>query len=145
MKLAHLSGQTPYFLVFDRGDEVMETLRAFARERGIRGARFDAIGAFERAVVAYWNRDIRDYERMNVNEQVEVASLAGDLTIDGEEIKVHAHVVLGRRDGSAVAGHLVRGTVFPTLEMHLVAFPDPLVRKHDEETGLSLIAVGEGP
>lgn len=142
MKFAAFESQRPFFLVFDRGDEVLETTREFAREHRIRGGRFAAIGALERGVIAYWNRERRQYERIEVAEQVEVASLVGDITLDGDETNLHAHVVLGRRDGSSLAGHLLEGTVFPTLEMHLVDFGETLARREDEETGLSLIAIG---
>lgn len=140
MKSIEFSRQRPFFLVFGSGDDVLETTREFAREHGIRGARLGAIGALQRGVIAYWNPESRAYERRSIDEQAEVASLSGDIALEGEELKVHAHVVLGLRDGSALAGHLLEGTVHPTLEMLLVDFGEPLVRKHDESTGLSLIS-----
>lgn len=145
MKFTRFTSQRPFFLVFDRGDDVLETVRELAREQGIRGGRFAAIGALQRAVIAYWNAELRKYEQIEIAEQVEVASLVGDITVEDGETKVHAHVVLGRRDGSSMAGHLLEGTVFPTLEMHLVDFGETLERHADEETGLSLIVVGERP
>ena len=53
--------------------------------------------------------------------------------------KLHAHVVLGRRDGSTIGGHLKRGHVFPTLELWLSPLTQELIRKRDEATGLELI------
>jgi predicted DNA-binding protein with PD1-like motif len=47
--------------------------------------------------------------------------------------------VLGRRDGSAVAGHLLEAHVWPTLEVVLVAYSDNLNRQKDPETGLALL------
>lgn len=135
--------QRNWFLVFAKGDDVLATLGRFARENGIEGARFDAIGALRRAVIAWWNPDSHEYEHIAVEEQVEVASLSGDIAIDGAETKVHAHIVLGRKDGSALAGHLLEGTVFPTLEMHVVDLGTRIERRRDDETGLSLIALGE--
>lgn len=142
MKSAEFAGQRPFFLVFDPGDEVIRTIREFARENGIRGGRFSAIGALERAVVGFWNPELKEYERIAVDEQVEVLSLAGDIAVEDAETRVHVHVVLGRRDGSTVGGHLLDGTVFPTLEMHLVDFGTALERRKNEEIGLSLITLG---
>lgn len=133
------SHSRPLFLVFERGDDVLKVLRDFAREEGIRGGRFAGIGAFARAVVAYWNPATREYEKIGIDEQVEVLSLLGDITLEGDDTKLHAHAVLGRRDGSTIGGHLIEATVFPTLEMHLVDYGAPLERRHDEETKLSLI------
>jgi predicted DNA-binding protein with PD1-like motif len=80
-----------------------------------------------------------------VDEQVEVASLNGDVAIapDGSRA-IHMHAVLGRRDGTALAGHLVEGRARPTLEIVLTEPPSYLRKKHDPETGLSLIRPEEG-
>lgn len=145
MKFTTSASQRHFFLVFDRGDDVIDATRKLAREQHIGGGHFAAIGALERAVIAYWNPELHEYERIDVAEQVEVASLIGDVAVEGDETKIHAHVVLGRRDGSSLAGHLLEGAVFPTLEMHLVDLGQPLVRREDDETGLSLIDLGARP
>jgi len=124
-----------FLLVFDKGDDVLASLHAFAEEQAIRGASFVALGAFRAAMIAYWNPATKEYEHIAVDEQVEVLSLAGNLGAG----KIHAHVTLGRRDGSAIGGHLIAATVFPTLEMQLVETAESIVRGTDEETGLSLI------
>jgi predicted DNA-binding protein with PD1-like motif len=134
-----VSPQRRFFLVFDKGDDVLSTLRAFAEAHAIRGASFIALGAFSSATIAYWNPATKEYEKIAVDEQVEVLSLAGNVGVDGAETKLHAHVTLGRRDGSAIGGHVLAATVFPTLEMHLVDYGAAVVRGTDEETGLSLI------
>jgi len=127
--------QRRFLLVLDKGDDVLATLRAFADAQAVRGASFVALGAFSSATVAYWNPATKEYEHIAVDEQVEVLSLVGNL---GN--KIHAHVTLGRRDGSTIGGHLIAATVFPTLEMTVVAYGEAIVRETDEETGLSLIA-----
>ena len=101
---------------------------------------FQAIGAVEKAIVAYWNWDSKLYEEIPVDEQVEVISLLGNLTRDESGgPKVHAHVTLGKRDGSVVSGHLVSGVVRPTLELVLTLSDVDIRRRKDPETGLTLI------
>jgi predicted DNA-binding protein with PD1-like motif len=134
-----VSPQRRFFLVFDKGDDVLVTLRAFAEANAVRGASFFALGAFSSATIAYWNPATKEYEKIDVAEQVEVLSLTGNVGVDGAETKIHAHATLGRRDGSAIGGHVLAATVFPTLEMHLVDYGAAVVRGTDEETGLSLI------
>ena len=48
--------------------------------------------------------------------------------------------VLGRHDGSAVAGHLQQAIVRPTLEVILTEAPTYLKKKLDPEIGIALIA-----
>ncbi len=134
------NGQKTFALVFDSGDEVMELLTDFAREKRLTAAHFTAIGAFERGVIAYFDWQKKDYKKLPVAEQVEVVSLLGDIAAtDKGEPKTHAHVVLGRSDGSALAGHLLEGHVRPTLEVVLIESPAHLQRRPDAETGLALI------
>src|SRR5712671_3445851 len=52
---------------------------------------------------------------------------------------LHIHCVLGRRDGAALAGHLIEGKVRPTLEVILTESPAHLRKRHDPESGLALI------
>jgi predicted DNA-binding protein with PD1-like motif len=47
--------------------------------------------------------------------------------------------VLGRRDGSAMAGHLQEGHVRPTLEIIIAESPAHLRKAKDAESGLALI------
>lgn len=138
------TGQTTWALIFDKGDAVIENLTRFARENGLGGSHFTAIGAFQDATLGYFDREKKDYERIEVGEQVEVLTLAGDVARKDGEPKVHAHVVLGRRDGTTVGGHLLEAHVWPTLELILTESPGHLQRRHDEETGLALISVEAG-
>ena len=134
-------GATVYLLVFDEGEEVIETLTAFAADRSVAGAHFSALGAFREAKLAWFDCDARDYVPILVEEQVEVASLVGNVAVFDGKIRVHAHAVLGRRDGSTVAGHLMSGRVRPTLETILVDEPNTLARAIDERVGLPLLDV----
>jgi uncharacterized protein len=132
--------QRDFLLVLDDGDDVMQSLIAFAGQNGITGGSLHGIGAFSRATVAYWNKTTKVYEEIAVDEQVEVLSIAGSLATSGDEIKVHAHVTLGRRGGGTIGGHLLRATVFPTLEVFITDTGARLVREKDEATGLMLLS-----
>ena len=128
-----------FLLVFDRGDEIVATLSAFARDNAVPGAMFTAIGACSRATIAYWNAETKEYEELEVSEQVEIVSLSGSIaTVDGSP-RVHAHIALGKRDGSLIGGHLLTAIVYPTLELFLVPSEATLKRRLDDETGLMLI------
>ena len=69
-----------------------------------RASSFTGIGGFSSALLGYYDVDQQNTSDIPVEEQVEVLSLTGDITLDGEHRLVHAHVVCGRRDGSAVGG-----------------------------------------
>jgi predicted DNA-binding protein with PD1-like motif len=50
-------------------------------------------------------------------------------------------VVVGRSDGSTLAGHLLEARVRPTLELMITETPTQLRRRHDPESGLALISL----
>jgi predicted DNA-binding protein with PD1-like motif len=144
-KLLHeQDGQRTFALVFDKGDEVVEGLTNFAAEGGLGAASFTAVGAFGGATLGYFDRERKEYQKIPVEEQVEVLSLLGDVALKDGEPQVHAHVVLGRSDGTTRGGHLLEADVWPTLEVILVETPGHLQKTTDEETGLALIDTGEG-
>ena len=139
-KLLHEeSGQKTFAVVFETGDEVATGLLAFAKEKGLVGSHFTAIGALSDVTLGFFDWDKKDYRKLQINEQVEVLSLIGDVALNKGEPKVHAHVVVSKSDGTAHGGHLMEAHVRPTLEVILVESPEHLVRKTDDETGLALI------
>jgi predicted DNA-binding protein with PD1-like motif len=141
-KLIHEApGQRTYLVVMDAGDEAMRELTRFAEEHRISAAHFTAIGAFREATVSWFDYDRREYKKIPVARQVEVLALAGDVALQGVLPKVHAHVVLGTSDGSALGGHLHEGYVRPTLEVVLTESPVHLRRTVHDATGLPLIDV----
>ena len=139
-KLLDATGQKTFALVFDKGDEVVAELTAFAKAERFGAAHFTAIGAFSEVTLGYFDRGRKDYKRMAMAEQVEVLSLIGDVALDDKGApKVHAHVVVGLSDGQTRGGHLLNARVWPTLEVVLVESPAYLRKRHDADSGLALI------
>ena len=134
-------GEKTFVLVLDTGDEVVSNITNFARENDLDAASITAIGAFSGATLGYFDIVEKEYEKIPLEEQVEVLSLIGDIALNEGEPELHAHVVLGRRDGTTRGGHLLEARVRPTLEVVLVEAPDHLKKRTDEETGLALIDV----
>ena len=127
-KILHeADGKQIFAVILATGDEAMSCLANFAKDQRIGGAQITAIGALERATLAYFDWEKKKYQPIEVGEQVEVASLIGDIAIgpDGTS-SIHAHAVLGKRNGAAVAGHLQKALVRPTLEIIVTESPGHL-------------------
>jgi predicted DNA-binding protein with PD1-like motif len=133
-------GET-HVLVFDKGDEVMQVLTEFAAERKLAAGHFTAIGAFSDVKLGFLDPETKEYEPIVLDEQVEALTLVGDVSLQDGEPRIHAHVVVGRRDGRAYGGHLLEAHVWPTLEVVLTESPAHLRREVDRETGLPLIVL----
>jgi uncharacterized protein len=128
-----------YVVVCDPGDEVVDVLNQFARAEDLEAAQITAVGAFEHAVVGWFDRATKDYRRIPVDEQCEVLSLLGDVAQGEDGPVVHVHVVLGLSDGTTRGGHLLEGRVYPTLEAVVTETPAQLRKVMRPDVGIALI------
>jgi uncharacterized protein len=134
-----------HVVILDTGEEAFAALTRFANEAGISAASLTAIGAFERATVGWFDMASKSYRKIEVNEQCEVLSAIGDVAIgDDGKPSLHVHIVLGLADGSTRGGHLMAGTVRPTLEVVMTEVPSTLRRRKRPELGIALIDLGSG-
>lgn len=140
-KLINDDKQKTYAIILESGEEAMEQIKAFTRKLNLSASRFTAIGAFSDTTVGFFDFSIKDYKKNRFNQQMEVVSLVGDISVYKNEYKVHAHVVLADEKGAAYGGHLIKATVHPTLEIILDESPLYLKREMDENSGLPLIKI----
>jgi hypothetical protein len=140
-KLINSAGLKTYAVVFDDGDEVIGLLENFAREKDLRASQFSGIGACSEVTLGFFDFSTKEYLKTEVREQVELLSLMGDITLNKEKHQIHPHIVVGKRNGMAFGGHLLRAIVHPTLELIINESPGYLQREMNEETGLALIKI----
>jgi predicted DNA-binding protein with PD1-like motif len=139
-KLLHdENGVKTFALVFDKDDEVKESLLRFAAENVLRATQVTAIGGFSEVTLGFFDRKKQSYQEIPVKEQVEVLSFLGNILEKDGKPMLHAHVVVGKPDGAAHGGHFLNGRIWPTLEMIVTETPVHLRRLKDDETGLPLI------
>jgi uncharacterized protein len=132
-----------HVVILDSGEEAFAALTKFANDAKLTAASLSAIGAFEKATVGWFDVASKSYRKIEVNEQCEVLSAIGDVAIgDDGKASLHVHIVLGLSDGSTRGGHLLAGTVRPTLEVVLTEVPSKLRRKKRADLGIALIDIG---
>jgi uncharacterized protein len=136
-------GERSYALVFEPGDDVVPEITAFARAERVAAGKLTGIGGFSKAKLGYFDREKKVYEPIPIDEQVELLSLLGSLAMKEGEPLLHAHAVVGQRDGSARGGHLLSATVWPTLELFIDAYPTTLNKRDRPELGIATIDVGD--
>jgi uncharacterized protein len=132
-----------HVVILDAGEEAFAALTKFANDKKLAAASLTAIGAFEKATVGWFDLAAKSYRKIEVGEQSEVLSAIGDVaTGDDGRASLHIHIVLGLSDGSTRGGHLLAGTVRPTLEVVLTEVPSKLRRKKRPDLGIALIDIG---
>jgi uncharacterized protein len=129
-----------FAVILDTGDEILSSLKSFARTEHLAGSSFKAIGALSAVDLGWLNWETRKYETaVKLQEQVELLSLIGDIALKDDEPQVHAHLVIGRQDGTAHGGHLLSASVRPTCEIVITESPQHLQKEIDPVSGIALI------
>jgi predicted DNA-binding protein with PD1-like motif len=129
-----------FMLVIEPGEEAFGIIKDFAIQHDINAASVTAIGAFEKATLAFFDLASQTYDDIPIDDQSEVLSLIGDITLDEKgKPNPHLHAVLGFSDGHTRGGHFVKGYVRPTLEVIVKETPAQLRRTYRPEFGIALI------
>ena len=127
-----------WFVRIDRGEEVVETLKAFCREHRVRLGTITGIGATDRAVVGLFRTGTRQYLTREFTGDMEITNLTGNVsTLDGH-VYIHLHVTLSDPEYKAWGGHLTSAVISGTLEAVVHEAEGSLERAFDEHVGLNL-------
>ena len=117
---------------------VEEAIAAFCRDIGIRSASVCGIGAVDEAVLRFYDPATRRYVDRCFEEQMEIAALTGNVSEMEGKAYLHLHATLGRRDYTAVAGHLLSARINGAGEIFITPFGAATPRRYDPETGLNI-------
>lgn len=108
-----------YIIRFEDEEIFPDRFLEFLSMEEVKAGSFTAIGAMKRTRLAFFDVNAKEYRDRELDEQVEVLALIGNVAQHEGELIVHAHITLGRADYSVLGGHLRFGIVRPTLEVVL--------------------------
>ncbi|HEV8231649.1 MAG TPA: PPC domain-containing DNA-binding protein [Thermoanaerobaculia bacterium] len=126
------------FIRLETGEEVHSSLAEVAAREAVPGGWFSGIGAASDVELGYYDLERKDYDRMRIEGDVEIASASGSLgLVDGKPF-VHLHAIVSDRQCVPRAGHLFHAVTAATLEFVLFVADHPIERTRDEATALNL-------
>ena len=138
-KMISITDDEKFMGRLSHGADLLEEITDSCRKLGVSFGRIEAIGAVQKARLAYYDQAKQKYGHFEINEPLEIASLTGNVSSKDGETMVHAHLTLADESGKTYGGHLAPGTVIFAAEIVIQAFnEEPLERGKDEETGLPL-------
>ena len=121
------------------GGDLLAEIAKVADEHRMQTAELRAIGALQRARLAYYDQEAREYREFAVEEPVELVSVLGNVSRRDGSTAVHAHAALGGRLGGTTGGHVAPGCTIFACELVLQELVgEALERAYDEQTGLPL-------
>lgn len=131
--LSARSGDNVVVRLFD-GEDVMKALGDVDLQ-GSSAVLLGAVGMVGTLGLGFWNGEA--YEVHRVDEPAELLSMQGNIgtAADGTRV-VHAHLSVGRRDGTVAGGHLVDAKAVNTVELALRLIPGIALERKTEPSGL---------
>jgi len=121
------------------GTDLIQELQSFVEQEGITLAWISGVGAVARASLRYYNQVEKSWVDIDVDKNLEVISLMGNVSLLNGEPIVHVHITLSDEEGKCIGGHVGPNTIVFNMEILLNTLVGPAVtRKLDADTGLTL-------
>ena len=122
----------------DKGEEILEQLKAIAINENIKLASINAIGAVNDFTVGVYKTDEKKYCSNSFKGYYEIISLTGTISTMNGEYYAHLHMSAGNEEGAVFGGHLNRAVVSAICELVITIINGKVDRVYDEETGLNV-------
>ena len=127
-----------YVIRIDRGEEVTAKLQELCEKEDIRLASIEGLGAADHVVVGLYNVEKKEYKQRVFDEEMEITSIIGNITLQGKKVYQHIHITVCNADLQAFGGHLTECRISGTCELFLTVLDGQVGRKYDDVTGLNL-------
>ena len=127
-----------YVIRIDRGEEVIAKLKELCEKEEISLASIEGLGAADHVVVGLYNVEKKEYKQRVFDEEMEITSIIGNITLQGKKVYQHIHITVCNADLQAFGGHLTECRISGTCELFLIVLDGQVGRKHDDVTGLNL-------
>jgi len=123
----------------DFGSDLLKELQKYVSAKNINLAWLSGVGAVSRANIRYYDQPEQKWVDLELDQNLEVAGMWGNVSLLNGEPIVHVHIVLADREGRCYGGHLADGTLVFNLEIMLTTLSGPnVIRNMDPQTGLTL-------
>ena len=134
-----LKGVKRYILSLDNHVSIMEALAAFCKEKEVYCGKVSGLGAIGSATFRFLDPATKQYVDKTFEEQMEISTLTGNISVKDKQPYLHVHITACRRDYTCVGGHLLDARVNGACELFVEDYYlTSAGRRPDEETGLNL-------
>jgi uncharacterized protein len=110
-----------YQVRFSTGDEILSGLQELAEKHHITSAYITGLGGLSTALLGWGDPANGAFKKVPIEDKAELVSLVGDISMRNDKPYVHLHAVVGFKDGSTKAGHVIEAHVAPIAEIAVVA------------------------
>ncbi|MDO4534556.1 MAG: DNA-binding protein [Clostridium perfringens] len=129
-----------YVVRLEKGENIIESLREFAKINNIKAAMVNGIGAVTDAKIGIFDIETKKYNETIFKDNYEITSLIGNITTKNDEPYMHLHINFSGQDCICYGGHFIEGKITITAEIIVTEIEGSLNRYLDE-VGINLIEV----
>lgn len=123
---------------FDKGEEIISSLRSLCGSERVTLAYISAIGAVGKFTVGVFSPEQKTYRSNSFEGDYEIVSLTGTVTTKDGQFYAHLHMSAGDASGKVFGGHLNSAEISATCEVVLFVIDGKVERAFSEEVGLNL-------
>jgi len=131
------------FARFFEDEDLLDTITKVAEKAKVSAGVFFLIGTLKKAKMGFFCKG--EYETIEMNQQLEIVSCLGNISVKENKIFAHAHISVSDDKGRVFGGHVMPGCIIAaTGELVLMEAVDiRLPRKLEEKTKLYLWSLGK--
>ena len=127
-----------YVVRIDKGEEIVESLRSFCKEKDITLGSVVGLGAVDEVKIGLFETSSKEYHGTELHGDHEITNLTGNISTKDGEIYLHLHINLADSKYNTYGGHLNYAVVSGTCELVITEINGEVEREFNEEVGLNL-------
>jgi uncharacterized protein len=127
----------------EKGEEIVQTLKAFCQKNHLTGGSISGIGATNSITIGLFECESKQYQSLELVGDFEITSLLGNLSTFKGEVYLHLHATIADKNQRVFGGHLNQAIISATAEIVLQEMPELGDRYFDDEIGLNLLDLPE--
>jgi len=128
-----------FLIRLKKNEEIVTELTNFCEEQNVQAGFIHGLGAVQSAEIGFYHLNKQEYEFKNIDEDLEIVSLHGNVSLVGGKPFFHLHGVFSDEKLKCYGGHLKSAIIGGTGEFRLEVFEEPISRVHNDEVGLKLL------
>ena len=130
-----------FIVRIDKGEEIVQTLKQFCEEQGIKLGSITGIGATNKATIGLFDAEKKEYHSKELVGNYEIAPLYGNISTMKGEVYLHIHANLCDSKHRSFGGHLNSAIVSATFEAIIEVIQGEIEREFSREIGLNLYKI----
>lgn len=134
-----LKAKDKYVIRIDKGEEVVESLNKFIKEKDVKAGSITGIGAAGLIEAGLFNTKTKIYDSKTFEDDYEITNFSGNITTMNGKHYLHLHITFADKELRAYGGHLNKAVISGACEIVVDEIDATIERKLDEEIGLNIL------